>query len=222
MHEILAEIERLGTRRSFKKHSILLYQGEAPRVAFMLKTGAVKAYTINAAGEEQIATFHTNNDIFPSPWIFGKSAVTLYYYEALVDCEVLTVDRGQLLQLLTTRPEFTAAALDYFATNYTGLLMRVTALEQSRARDKIMFTLYYLLFRYGKEIRPDRFTIDLTLTHSVIASLVGLTRETTTTELSRLKQEKVLEYTTRTYTVDKKKLERLLGEDSFSDVTIHS
>jgi CRP/FNR family transcriptional regulator len=198
----------------------VLYQGEAPRLAYMLKSGALKAYTINAAGEEQIATFHTMYDIFPGPWIFGKSSVTMYYYEALADCEVLTLDREKLLQIIHSKPEFMMNALDYYITGYTALLMRVTALEQSRAREKIMFTLYYLLFRYGKEGRGGMFTIDLALTHSIIASLVGLTRETTTTELSKLKQQKVLEYNARTYMVDKKKLERLLGEDSFSDLSI--
>lgn len=220
MQEVIAEIERVATRRSFKKHSILLYQGEAPRVAYVLKSGAIKAYTINSAGEEQIATFHTATDIFPGPWIFNKTAVTLYYYEALADCEVLTIPRDRLLQLVASRTEYLQAVLDYYATNYSGMLMRVTALEQSRARDKIMFTLYYLLFRYGKQVKPDVYTIDLALTHSVIASLVGLTRETTTTELSKLKQQGVMQYSTRTYTVNKKKLERLLGEDSFSDLVI--
>lgn len=220
MQEVIAEIERIATKRSFKKHSILLYQGEAPRVAYVLKTGAIKAYTINAAGEEQIATFHAGDDIFPGPWIFGKTSVTLYYYEALTDCEVLTIQRERLLELLGSKPEFLMGALDYYATNYTAMLMRVTALEQSRAREKIMFTLYYLLFRYGKRVRPDVYTIDLALTHSVIASLVGLTRETTTTELSKLKTQGVMQYSTRTYTVDKKKLERLLGEDSFTDLVI--
>jgi CRP-like cAMP-binding protein len=220
MQEVIAEIERVATRRAFKKHSILLYQGEAPRVAYILKSGAIKAYTINAAGEEQIATFHASADIFPGPWIFGKTSVTLYYYEALTDCEVLTVPREQLMQLLRGNQQYLMATLDYYATNYSAMLMRVTALEQSRAREKIMFTLYYLLFRYGKELRPDVYVIDLALTHSVIASLVGLTRETTTTELSKLKQQGVMQYSTRTYTVNKKKLERLLGEDSFSDLII--
>ena len=220
MHELAAEIERIALRRTFKKHAILLYQGEAPRLAIMLKEGAVKAYTINGAGEEQIVTFHAGNDIFPGPWIFNKAAVTLYYYEALTDCEVLLIERDELLKLIATRPEFAAAVLDYYATNYTALLMRVTALEQSRARDKIMFTLYYLLFRYGRERTPGKYTLDFSLTHSAIASLVGLTRETTTTELSKLKHENVLEYAARTYTIDKPRLERLLGEDSFQDVDI--
>jgi CRP/FNR family transcriptional regulator len=220
MQKLAAEIERIAMRRTFKKHSILLYQGEAPRLAYMLTSGAIKAYTINSAGEEQIVTFHTGDDIFPGPWIFGKASVTLYYYEALTDCEVLLVERDQLLKLLADKPELATEVMDYYASNYTALLMRVTALEQSRARDKIMFTLYYLLFRYGKPSTAGKFTLDFALTHSVIASLVGLTRETTTTELSKLKHQKVLEYSARTYTIDKAKLERLLGEDSFSDLMI--
>jgi len=62
--------------------------------------------------------------------------------------------------------------------------------------------------------------VDMKLTHSVIASLVGLTRETTTNELSKLKTQKVLRYNAHQYSIDKAKLERLVGEDSFEDVVI--
>jgi CRP-like cAMP-binding protein len=116
------------------------------------------------------------------------------------------------------KPSIAPKILDYFVTNYTSILMRVTALEQSRARDKIILTLYYLLFRYGKQTKPGKFTINLALTHNVIASLVGLTRETTTTELSKLKKQKVVQYSHHTYTIDKPLLERMLGEDSFTDL----
>jgi CRP/FNR family transcriptional regulator, cyclic AMP receptor protein len=220
MGDMLGKIQSKATKRLFKKRSILLYQGEAPRMAYVLKSGVVKVYTINNAGEEQIVAFHAKNDIFPSSWIFGKSATTLYYFEALTDCEVLTMPREELHKHLTSNPEQMAAALDYFVTNYTGMMMRVTALEQSRAREKIMFTLYYLLFRYGRPTKGGRYVIELGLTHSIIASLVGLTRETTTTELSKLKRQKVLDYNLHSYTVHKEKLERILGEDSFQDVII--
>ena len=83
-----------------------------------------------------------------------------------------------------------------------------------------MFTLYYLLFRYGHEVKPGIYTVDLKLTHSVIASLVGLTRETTTNELTKLREQKVLTYSVHRYSVDRAKLERLLGEDSFESVKL--
>ncbi len=219
MQNLIDAIRPFATKRIYKKHSILLYQGEAPREAFVILSGAVKVYSINASGEEQIAAFEVEQDVFPLPWIFHKSSTTLYYYEALTDCEVLTVSREQLQQVLTTSIALKEGLMEYFITAHTGMLLRVTALEQSRAREKIMFTLYYLLFRYGHQLKNGLYRVDLALTHGTIASLVGLTRETTTTELSRLRRQKVLTYTAHEYTIDKTKLERLLGEDSFKELT---
>jgi CRP-like cAMP-binding protein len=220
MDDIIAAIRPHAVTRTFKKRSILLYQGEAPRSAFVLLKGAIKVYTLNNAGEEQVAAFMIQDDIFPAPWIFDKSSSTLYYYEALTDCEVLTLSKQTLRSVVLGSPQFSEHMLDYFVTNYTGLMMRVTALEQSRAAEKIMFTLYYLLFRYGREIRPGVYNLRLQLTQSIIASLVGLTRETTATELGKLRAQKVLSYTTQQYTVNKQALERALGEDNFADVKI--
>jgi CRP/FNR family transcriptional regulator len=220
MRDIIPYIKPHAIRRTFKKQSILLYQGEAPRDAFVVVNGVVKTYSINSAGEEQIATFETRGDIFPTAWIFHKATTTIYYYEALTDVEVLAVSQGDMDRLLQDDTGLREILIDYFASRYTGLLMRITALEQSRAREKIMFTLYYLMFRYGQQ-RPAKtgvYTISLKLTHSVIAALVGLTRETTTNELSKLRNEKILTYVTHQYSVDKAKLERALGEDSFENI----
>ena len=220
MRDIISHIKPHATKRIFKKHSILLYQGEAPRFTFIMLSGVVKAYSINTAGEEQIVEFKTHGDLLPTPWTFHKASTTLYYYEALTDVEVLALQREDFHQLLAENDALRTSLIDYFATTNAGLLMRITSLEQSRAREKIMFTLYYLLFRYGRETRPGVFLVSLKLTHSVIAGLVGLTRETTTNELSKLKAQKVLRYNAHQYSIDKAKLERLLGEDSFEDLVI--
>ncbi|HSE60833.1 MAG TPA: Crp/Fnr family transcriptional regulator [Candidatus Saccharimonadales bacterium] len=219
MEELITAITPSATKRAFKKGTVLLYQGEAPRMAYILKSGIVKSYTINTNGEEQIVNFFSINDIFPAPWIFNKASTTMYYYETASNCEILTIPRDMLREAMA-KPEWVLGVQDYLATNYTSMLMRVTALEQSRARDKIMLTLYFLLFRYGKQTKPGVFTIELALTHNIIASLVGLTRETTTTELSKLKKQKIVQYSHHTYVVDKQRLERLLGEDSFGSVSL--
>lgn len=219
MQDLIAAAAPHATKRTLKKRSILLYQGEAPRMAYIMKSGIVKVYSINNAGEEQVAAFHGPGDLFPSPWIFNKTRTTLYYYETVTDSEVYTLQREKIQEILA-QPQFLTRALDYFVTNYTGLLMRITALEQSRAREKIMFTLYYLLFRYGHQTRNGQYVVELPLTHSAIASLVGLTRETTSGEINKLKREEIIQYKSHTYVVDKQKLERALGEDSFQDVTL--
>jgi CRP/FNR family transcriptional regulator len=220
MRDIISHIQPNATRRAFRRQSILLYQGEVPRDAYVVLNGVIKAYSINAAGEEQIVTFETRGDVFPASWIFHKASTTIYYYEALTDVEVLAIPKNELHRLLDESSDLRASLLDYFASRYTGTLMRITALEQSRARDKIMFTLYYLMFRNGRQRQSTTgiYAIGLKLTHSVIAALVGLTRETTTNELSKLKSEGILSYAAHQYSVDKSKLERALGEDSFENI----
>lgn len=218
MSDLITAITPVATKRVVKKRTILIYQGEAPRAAHVIKSGVIKMYSVNNAGEEQIVSFQTEGDIFPAPWIFGKVNASLYYYEAVSDCEVMTLPRQELTRIFETNHELMQQTFDYFINTYTGLLMRVTALEQARAIEKILFTLYYLLSRYGKQTKPGIYTVKLNLTHSIIASLVGLTRETTATELNKLRRRGILTYNTHEYNINKEKLERFLGEDSFKDL----
>lgn len=220
MQDILNALPIITTKRSIKKRSIILYQGEVPRAAYVLKSGVIKAYSVNRMGEEQIVSFHTAGDMFPAPWIFGKASSSLYYYETLSDCELLSMPKQTLVEAIYGDKALLETVLSYFINNYTGLLLRITALEQSRAVEKILFTLYYLLFRYGKEVKPGVFTVQLTLTQSVIAGMVGLTRETTASELNKLRRKGVLTYAHHQYTINKIALEKMLGEDSFTDISL--
>ncbi|MEO5949486.1 MAG: helix-turn-helix domain-containing protein, partial [Candidatus Saccharimonas sp.] len=88
------------------------------------------------------------------------------------------------------------------------------------AADKIALTLYYLLIRHGIERRPGLFTIDIKMTQSMIASLVGLTRESTAVNIARLKERGVITYSNFIYVVNKSNLEKFIGEDSFKDVLL--
>jgi len=219
VYDLASAVTDISTKRFFKRHSVLLYQGEIPRMAYVVKDGLVKMYTINDAGEEQIVSFHGPNDHFPSTWIFDRSRTTLYYYETITDCEILTITKDALQEVMF-KPELLEGTLNYYISNYASMLMRVTAMGQARAREKVMFTLYYLLFRYGVKQSADLYLINLPLTHQVLANLVGLTRETISNEISKLKRSKVISYKGRYYMIDKRKLERYIGEDSFLSLGI--
>ena len=110
--------------------------------------------------------------------------------------------------------------LRFVGNQYTALLLRITGLEQSHAIEKIGFTLYYLLFRYGTEKRAGVYTINIKLTQLMIANLVGLTRESSTKNLKVLKEKGIISYTRSTYKVNKLKLEQFLDEDSFRDLEL--
>ncbi|HET8883866.1 MAG TPA: Crp/Fnr family transcriptional regulator [Candidatus Saccharimonadales bacterium] len=220
MDNLLHTLRPHTLTRFIKKGSILLYQGEIPRTAFIVRRGLVRVYTITTSGEERTIALHGKGDIFPLPWIFGEVTNTLFYYEAMSDAEVVTAPKANVLDVVMNDPALTAAILKFSINEYTALLLRITALEQSRAAEKIGLTLYYLIFRHSIEKTPGLFTIDIKMTQSMIASLVGLTRESTAVNLKLLKKKGVIHYSKFTYVVDKAKLERFVGEDTFTDLTL--
>jgi len=220
VEDIAKHLPHATTRRTVKKRAILIYQGEIPRQAYIVLSGTFKVYRLSSFGEEQIVGFKTPGDIFPETWVFGKTSSTLYYYEAMSDAEVLTVERPVLLDYIDKHPDVKDQLFDYMVTGYTGLLMQISALEQSRAAEKLLLIIYYLMFRYGQEKRPGEYALKLHLTHTTLASLMGLTRETTTTELGRLKRRKIVDYDTKSFTVYRPALEKKLGDDSFADIKL--
>lgn len=220
MDEFTSLLEQQITRHSFKKRRVILYQGEVPRALHTLLKGVVKTYSLSSSGEERVIRVLPSGEIFSLPWLFGKSSHSLYYYEALTDCTVACVDKQVFLDLLQEHPELQMKLLNYFATLYAGSMVHITALEQARAREKVLNVLYYLSLTSGREFKPGKFKVELNLTHSLIASLSGLTRETTALELSKLKKKGVIKYTARYYLIDKIKIEQLLGEESFDIVKV--
>ncbi len=220
MEELLHSFGPHTTLRSLKKGSTLLYQSEIPREAYIVRKGFVRAYTITSSGDERTVALHTRGDIFPLSWIYGETKNTLFYYEAGSDVEVTCITKADLTAAIAASSDLTAMLLRFTVNEHTALLMRVTALEQSNAAEKIALTLYYLLIRHGIEKKPGLFTIDIKMTHSLIASMVGLTRESTAVNIAKLKERGVISYSNFIYVVDKVKLEKLIGEDSFKDVSL--
>lgn len=218
MSEINEIVRKYGSTRLIKRGAILLYQGEVPRRALVIKKGLVRAYAITNSGEERAIALHDEGDIIPLSWVFGETSTTLFYYDALTDCEIIAVPKNELMHAITNNPKAMAEVLKVAMNEYTSLLLRVTALEQSSAAEKIALTLYYLLFRHGKEINPGVYFVHIKMTQSMIASLVGLTRESTAVNLKLLKKKGIIEYSNFNYTVYKTNLERFVGEDSFKNV----
>ena len=86
MRTLLPLLKDTATSRPYKRKSIILYQGEVPRQAYVIKRGTVKVYRIDNHGNELIINFHTEGDMMPDGWIYGQSSSTLFYYESIEDC----------------------------------------------------------------------------------------------------------------------------------------
>ena len=223
MHDMpkqLVEFLNKYPSRQLKRGWPLLYQGEIPRTAFVIKTGVVKVYDINSAGEEKVVNFSADGDIAPSAWVFDKSPVALYYYEAFTDCEAYTVPRDKLREALESSEVTLKYALDHYVALYVGTMMHIYALEQTKATEKLLRILQYLSMRYGEKTTTNLRRIQLRLTHQDLARLIGMTRETTAVELGKLKKHGLIAYQNQRYLIDMKKVQLVLGEDELDNIHI--
>ncbi len=209
-----------STKRTIKKRTILLYQGEIPRQAYVVHKGTIKVYRLGRNGDEQIVGFRMPGDIFPETWLFHKTSSALYYYEAMDDCEIITAERTVLMDHISSSPDLEDKLLNYFINSHSAQLLQITALEQSRAADKLLLMLHYLLFRYSQETSPGNYELRFHLTHTIMGNLTGLTRETTSVELGKLRRKGVVSYSGNLFVIHRDQLTSQLAKESFSDVQI--
>lgn len=198
--------------RQVDKGEVILQQDEEPETAYVIKSGIVKTYNLTIGGEEKPITFNKEYELFPIGWVFLKQEQAEYYYEALTDCELYLVPRYEYVAFLHAHPQMLYRVIQDFAERYVGNQLRVNALIQSKASEKVLNTLHYLTSRFGRDVEADRIAIELPLTQQAMANFMGVARETAAIELKKLERDAVIAYHSRTYTVDMRKLKTLLDE----------
>lgn len=212
-----ALIQPKGVVRRFAKKRTILFEGEKPSSAYIVKSGIVKVYGITSEGSQRTVTLLGAGDSFPSSWIFGKTEYCIYYFEASSDCILLAVSREDLLAALDKYPELKEQVFQNYLSHYVASTMHVYALEHSHAKDKLIYILQYLATRFGEKVEGEpKIRIDLRLSHQDIAEMVGITRETAAVELYKLKQKGYIDYQKFTYYVDTIQLQRLKGDENLA------
>lgn len=213
--EILSDV---ATTKQIRKNSIMLCQGDTPHHVSLVRSGCVRVYRISTNGNEHIAGFKTAGDIFPECWVFGHSTNTMYCYETTEDSEILAINRDAFLDVLDRYPDQKDKCFNYMVKNYTGLMIHLSALGQSYAIDKILMILYYMMVRHGVERKPGEFWVLMKLRQSTIAGLTGLTRETVTAEMGKLKRQGIVNYDLGNFIIYRDALRDRLGEEAFLEI----
>lgn len=138
MDELTKHLRPVSQVRLFKKGMNILFQGEIPQKAYIIRSGVVRAYTINSSGEEAIPSFFAEGDIFPISWVTGTTNHTLFYYDAVSDVRVMAVSKSDFMEYVTNNKDLLQEIMTYLSKQYTSSMLRITGLEQSRAIEKIV------------------------------------------------------------------------------------
>jgi CRP/FNR family transcriptional regulator len=200
--------------QSFEKGEIILLKDVVPAHAHIVKSGIVKTYSINENGDEQAVSYDSRGDVLPIGWVFKKIDKTTYFYKAFTDCELYLVPREEYVNYLRRHPKLTYDVFSNLAGRFVSLQDRIFALEQPKASDKLIYSLVYLIDRFGVPARSGNKQLAIPLTQNELANYIGLTRETVSIELGKLSKKKIVKLKGRQYIIDITRLNSYLDEIS--------
>lgn len=198
--------------KSFEKGATILLKEETPEVVYSVRSGFVKGYDIDASGGEQLVWLGAKGDFFPMTWVLSISYNVQYFFSAFTDVVLHAIDRKQFLEFLHSNHSALFEVTKRLAARLADASRHLNATEKTKAEDKIIHSLYFLSLRFGNltQANSDEREVALPLTHQDIGSLLGLTRETVTTTLKRLKDQGLIDYDKDRFVIRQQQLEALL------------
>lgn len=198
--------------KQYGKGKLIVCQDTAPASCYFIKKGFVKTYLITAEGNEKPLSFESRNDIFPVDTIFGHSEKAKYFYEAYTDCDIYQIPREEYVQFMKDHPRIFTRLFHYLIGRTLDYHEHISSLEQAKSIDKLLCALNMLVKRFGKQVAKSRAHMTLPLTQQDLANFLGLTRETTGTQLKALEREGILQYRRQKYVIHTDRLAMLLEE----------
>lgn len=196
----------------YKKGEVLFRAGEVPPGIFYLKSGYVKVYSFSKNGEELTLIIFQPGDIFPVTWAFNN-IVSGYYVETMTEASLWKAPREEFLEYLSDKPQILIELTRRMLVRFLGLMRRMEYMVFGNAHSKIASIVLICAERFGQKA-GNEVVIPIPLTHSDIASLVGLTRETASIELKKLEKKGLLYHRGKLITV---KSMSTLRRESLSD-----
>ena len=174
----------------YKKGETIIRASDAPQGVNYIFKGFVRHYSINLEGQEFTLNIFRLGSYFPVMWAIGGED-NRYFYEALTPVEIRRAPKKEVLAFVKENPAVLYELTRRLLSGLNGLLARMEGLLLGDADQKVRFTLYILARRFGEK-NGRGMTIKLPITHHLIASLSGLSRETTSLEMKRLEREGVI------------------------------
>ena len=210
----LANFAKKYPHKSYKKGEVILHAGQTPFSVFYIQKGFVKFYGLNDNGDEQLVGIDKAGEIFPIGWATEKQPAAFYYHEAMSALTVQMIPRDAFMQFIRQKPELAYELYLGLIGRYMDLSGRVNSLLQSGAHYKLLFSLRYLAARYGRPypLSPKKLIIDdFSVTHQMLANMIGLSRETISIEMKKLEREGFVMQRLRRLIVDVEKISDTLN-----------
>lgn len=198
-------------KRSHPKGQIIIFADESPEHIFYLISGKVREYGITYRGDEVVVNVFKPPAFFPMSWAINRTE-NQYFYKTEEPTELCLAPADSVLAFLRRNPDVMLDLLSRIYRGMDGLLGRVVHLMSGSAKSRLMYELLIECRRFGKPQAGGSFL--LAVNESDLAARSGLSRETVSREMQKLKESEWVAVTSKGITVtDVTRLEQALGSE---------
>lgn len=174
----------------YRKRVTIINAGIIPTETYYLKRGYARAYAVSAEGEELTMVVFQPGDFFPLISAINAQKIN-YYIESLTEVMIIQVPRLQFIQFLRSRQDLVVELAMRLTARFEGVLTRMEYLVFGTASQKLASIILILAERFGEK-QDSKIFIKAPMTHKDLASLIGITRETTTLILRDFTKENLI------------------------------
>ena len=185
------KIANLILERKYKKNKIVFMEGEPAEAVFFVKSGKVKISKNTLDGKEHIIHIMTDGEVFAEACLFGISPYPANA-EAIEDSEVFLIKNSDLEKMLESSPKTAIQIIKVMSKRLNLVSSQIENLALRDAYGKTASLIIQLLKDEGKAA-GDGVVLKVNLSRQDMGNMVGLTRETLTRALTRLKNDRAIE-----------------------------
>jgi len=171
---------------------ILFYEEDMPQEVYILKEGIVKVYDIDDQGNEKVLHLVKTPAVIPFAFFSGMHEPLNWFYTTLTDCELAVFTAEELGKMATSDSALGEVLTNAFSRDVHELLVRLSSLGKTNARDKVMAALRFLMVVHSTERRAGWWRVNFPVSHQLIADLCGITRETAAITMKELQGENMI------------------------------
>jgi len=181
----------------YDKNERILRENENPSGVYFIRDGIVRAYLISEEGNELTILMQPAGSIFSMRWAINNLA-NIYNYQAMNPVELWRAPREAFIQFLKDNPDVLFSITEQLVDESSALVYRMQHTIFGNAYAKVAAVVLTAAKRFGEnEKNTDNILIQVPLTHQQIADSAGITRETASLEMKKLKDNGLIGYNGR-------------------------
>lgn len=172
--------------RQYSKGQILILSGDDTDYVYHIISGKVKEYDVSYRGDEIILNVFKPPAFFPMSLAINKVR-NPFVYEADTDVSLKRAPADEVVAFIKANPDVLFDLMSRVYRGLDGLLNRMVHLMSSSARNRILYELIIEAKRFGETLANGK--CEISLNEKDLGARAGLSRETVSREISKLRGE---------------------------------